>query len=127
MRRFGQFPLLGLALKNQNKIFQIMIESIFFFWCLNQNLSKQLIQEFRHWQAFLAGDNIQFKDKLLQKGIFKSLIKLSIRYKTDFDVFNTIMLAISNLARGKPTTNIYQKRLIYILSHIIISIEDKEL
>ncbi|CAD8092562.1 unnamed protein product [Paramecium primaurelia] len=111
MKRFGQSPLLGLALKNQNKIFQIMIESIFFFCCLNQNLSKQLIQEFWHWQAFLAGDNIQFKDKLLQKGVFKSLIKLSIRYKTDFVVFNTIMLAISNLARGK-TNHKYRQRIV---------------
>ncbi|CAD8196240.1 unnamed protein product [Paramecium pentaurelia] len=29
-----------------------MIESIYFFWCLNQNLLKQLIQDFGHWQTF---------------------------------------------------------------------------
>ncbi|CAD8089844.1 unnamed protein product [Paramecium primaurelia] len=78
--------------------------------------------------ANISGDNVQFRDMLLQKGIIEPLIKLANRYKTETsEIFKTIMWAISNLARGKPTTKIYQKELIYILSDIINSIEDEEL
>ncbi|CAK59170.1 unnamed protein product (macronuclear) [Paramecium tetraurelia] len=78
--------------------------------------------------ANISGDNVQFRDLLLNQGIVEPLIKLAMRYITDTsDVFKTIVWAISNLARGKPTPKIYQKELMSILSEIINNIEDEEL
>ncbi|CAD8198463.1 unnamed protein product [Paramecium octaurelia] len=78
--------------------------------------------------ANISGDNVQFRDMLLNQGIVEPLIKLAMRYITDSsDIFKTIVWAISNLARGKPTPKIYQKELMSILSEIINSIEDEEL
>ncbi|CAD8128509.1 unnamed protein product [Paramecium sonneborni] len=77
--------------------------------------------------ANISGDNIQFRDMLINKGIVQPLIRLAQIYMSgNFQTFKTIVWAISNLAKGKPTTTMYKKELILILTEIIMNIDQDD-
>ncbi|CAD8117303.1 unnamed protein product [Paramecium primaurelia] len=77
--------------------------------------------------ANIAADNIKFRDMLLQKGILFHLKRIWKQYKkTKSELIKTIVWALSNLAKGKPTTKFSIRGLIQILSEIRISTDDEE-
>ncbi|CAD8085194.1 unnamed protein product [Paramecium primaurelia] len=77
--------------------------------------------------ANIAADNIKFRDMLLQQGILFHLKRIWKQYKnTKSELIKTIVWALSNLAKGKPTTKFRIRELIQILSEIIISTNDEE-
>ncbi|CAD8106015.1 unnamed protein product [Paramecium sonneborni] len=64
---------------------------------------------------------------LLQKGIVFYIKKIWNQYRTlKFELFKTIVWALSNLAKGKPTSKFCTPGLISILSEIIISTDNEE-
>ncbi|CAD8144936.1 unnamed protein product [Paramecium pentaurelia] len=77
--------------------------------------------------ANIAADNIKFRDMLLQKGILFHLKRIwKQQKKTKSELIKTIVWALSNLAKGKPTTKFGIRGLILILSEIIIRTDDEE-
>ncbi|CAD8066995.1 unnamed protein product [Paramecium primaurelia] len=89
--------------------------------------------------ANMAGENLIFRDMLLQQGVLKLFINLANKCRgnqsetndwgtKNLTILKTLVWAFSNLAKRRKTQEkIFYKDLVYILCQIIVETEDEEI